>query len=339
MNLFDYAKNVYSQFGEDGIIEEIFKRIKCSSSVCVEFGASDGNSCSNTKNLWTYGWTGILIESELDLCLKIEEQLTRNHKVKVINKKVKSVGPDSIDSILYEQEVHDVDFMSIDIDGFDYYIFETMETKPRVICIEYNQSIPPQFSIRQKTEEASLGASAKSLIELAEVKGYSFIGMTKANLFFVVNDEFDKFDDLDCDLLNLFFYDDLMYLASDYMGRPFAVGNGMWGFSGDSFFDETVGDGVNIIGPYWHLITVLEKVYGRKSRLIPNNTLSPASDTPEARRFYKKEFEENNPLIIIDISNQSKESTFGWLEQFASRFGYRSLRTNGLLVFLKVERV
>ena len=47
-----YKKNIYSQFGEDGIIEEILKRLKNKiNKTCVEFGAWDGIHLSNTYNL------------------------------------------------------------------------------------------------------------------------------------------------------------------------------------------------------------------------------------------------------------------------------------------------
>ena len=49
----EYGKKIYSQFGEDGIINEILNRIKSENldKYCVEFGARDGVSDSNTYNL------------------------------------------------------------------------------------------------------------------------------------------------------------------------------------------------------------------------------------------------------------------------------------------------
>jgi hypothetical protein len=37
-----FCKNVYSQNGEDGIIEQLFKELKINNPICCEFGASDG---------------------------------------------------------------------------------------------------------------------------------------------------------------------------------------------------------------------------------------------------------------------------------------------------------
>jgi hypothetical protein len=62
-----YAKNVYSQNGEDGILEEIFRLLGVHNSTdswCVEFGAWDGKHLSNTFNFVTQGWSSVMIEGD-----------------------------------------------------------------------------------------------------------------------------------------------------------------------------------------------------------------------------------------------------------------------------------
>ena len=61
-----YKKNIFSQFGEDGIIEEIFKRLSdVSDKRCCEFGAWNGKFLSNTCNLITnHNYEAILIEAD-----------------------------------------------------------------------------------------------------------------------------------------------------------------------------------------------------------------------------------------------------------------------------------
>ena len=61
--LSDFGHNVHSQFGEDGIIEKVFQILGTTSKRCIEFGAWDGFHLSNTANLWTKGWAGVLIEA------------------------------------------------------------------------------------------------------------------------------------------------------------------------------------------------------------------------------------------------------------------------------------
>ena len=63
----EYGKKIYSQFGEDGIINEILNRLKNDNldKYCVEFGARDGVSDSNTYNLIkNHNYKAVLIEGD-----------------------------------------------------------------------------------------------------------------------------------------------------------------------------------------------------------------------------------------------------------------------------------
>lgn len=69
-----HERKVFSQFGEDGILEESFRRIEPSSRYAVEFGASDGVSNSNVRNLYLeHGWSGLLIEGDPGLAEQMRE--------------------------------------------------------------------------------------------------------------------------------------------------------------------------------------------------------------------------------------------------------------------------
>jgi len=67
--LYEYSRNVYSQNGEDGIIEEIFKFLKIKNGILLEIGAWDGFYLSNTANIWSNNknFKAILIESTNNL--------------------------------------------------------------------------------------------------------------------------------------------------------------------------------------------------------------------------------------------------------------------------------
>jgi hypothetical protein len=84
----------------------------------------------------------------------------------------------------------DFDFLSIDIDGCDYYIFKSINHyKPKLICIEYNPTIPNDVDfIQEKNLNVNQGSSAKSLVNLAQKKGYLLAALTECNLLFVRND-------------------------------------------------------------------------------------------------------------------------------------------------------
>jgi len=186
-----FKKNIFSQFGEDGIIEEIFKRLSnVSDKKCCEFGAWDGKFCSNTCNLITnHNYEAILIEADK----KKFDELNVNFpdkKIIKINKFVNFSGENSLDNILENNSFNkDFDFLSIDIDGCDYWILESLSKFiPKIICIEFNPSIPNKVEfIQEKNMKINQGSSAKSIIDLGQRKNYFPIASTHCNLFFVHN--------------------------------------------------------------------------------------------------------------------------------------------------------
>ena len=77
--------------------------------------------------------------------------------------------------------------MSIDVDGVDYHIFESLEKyKPKIVCIEFNPHIPNSVDyVQPKDIRIKHGNSAKALLRLANQKGYALVTSTPCNLFFV----------------------------------------------------------------------------------------------------------------------------------------------------------
>ena len=131
------AHNVYSQFGEDGIIEAIFDRIGVTNSWCFECGAANGIFLSNTRRLIESGWLGVLIEQDVDAY----NELCRNSPTTWNGMATLShQGEDTIDKILEMAGApFDLDLMSLDIDGQEYYIINSMhKVRPRVIIVEHD---------------------------------------------------------------------------------------------------------------------------------------------------------------------------------------------------------
>lgn len=114
-------ESVFSQGGQDGVLWAIFGQIGDGGKSFVEFGARDGVDCSNTANLRiNHGWHGELWDAE---------PLSG-----IVNKKY--ITKTSINR--YIKHYLDIDYLSIDIDGNDYWIWESLKNKPRVVTIEYN---------------------------------------------------------------------------------------------------------------------------------------------------------------------------------------------------------
>lgn len=170
-----YERRTESQFGEDGVIEEIFCRIGTKNKICVDIGAWDGKHLSNTYHLGLFGWTRVLYEKD--------ESKSAIHFVNdvAIIREVRN-----IDQELEPMEIpEDFDFLNIDIDGDDYWLWaDSVKYKPRVVCIEYNQTVAPGISVIQE-RGGSFGASSKAFLDLAEKKGYVFVHATVTNMIFV----------------------------------------------------------------------------------------------------------------------------------------------------------
>ena len=195
-NLNNFSKKIYSQFGEDGILLEILNRLKNKhlDKWCVEFGAKDGISYSNTYNLIKhYNYNAVLIEGDKKYFKKLSKNLPQKNIIK-INKFVNFSGPNNLDEILGSTVIpENFDILSIDIDGCDFYIFESLiKYKPKIVCIEFNHLIPNSVEFVQKKDfKIKQGSSAKSLIKLAEKKDYKLVGSSFSNLFFIDKEYFN----------------------------------------------------------------------------------------------------------------------------------------------------
>ncbi len=216
--LSDYAYNVYSQFGEDGIIEKIFEILDPSSRACIEVGAWDGFYNSNTANLWTNGWKSILIEADESKYLSLVKNV-KKYNCHCIKAFVSYQKHNTLENILKQERIsEDIDFLSIDVDGDDYYIFESLKKlKPRLITCEFNPTIP--FHMDLVSEKGNFfGCSALSLIKLAEKKNYRLVAMTDTNCFFVRSVDFKKFRDYDVNLESIASTKHLTYFITGFDG-------------------------------------------------------------------------------------------------------------------------
>jgi len=223
--LSDHAYNRYSQFGEDGIIEQIFKQIPPRTRLCVEFGAWDGFHLSNTAHLWTNSWRAVLIEGDPYRFGSLVRR-TRGYDTVCVNAFVSRDGPNSLEAILSRYGVNEtIDLLSIDIDGDDYHIVASLTTlRPRVLICEHNPTIPGESDLFGNYGD-HFGCSAGALVRVAGEKGYRLVAMTETNCFFVLNEEFPAFVQYETRLEKLKIDKHLVYLlvsnTGDYvLSRP-----------------------------------------------------------------------------------------------------------------------
>ena len=225
----DYAFNKYSQFGEDGIIEKIFDEIGTTSRVCVEFGAWDGLHLSNTAKLWTTGWKAILIEGHKRRFAALVKNVAR-YDVTCINAYVGHQPADCLDALLASHNISaPLDLLSIDIDGDDYYVLQSLRgIRPRVVLCEYNPSVPAEVDLCGGPGDR-FGASVTALVRVAGEKGYRLVAVTDTNCVFVRQEEFGQFATYETDLGRIKVDSHLVYLMTNYAGDYVASAPGPFG--------------------------------------------------------------------------------------------------------------
>lgn len=190
-----YGFKVYSQNDEDGIISEIFNRIGVINKRFVEFGVENGLEC-NTHYLLLKGWSGLWIEGNSQCYNEINKKFAPVIKTGQLKCKEAFITVDNINSLIQENGfMGEIDLLSIDIDGNDYYVWEAIDSiMPRVVIIEYNAKFPPECNWIMAYNAEHLwdgsdrqGASLKALEELGQKKGYQLVGtnLNGINAFFV----------------------------------------------------------------------------------------------------------------------------------------------------------
>ncbi len=206
LNLNRYERQVFSQNGEDGILEEIFNRIGTTNLFFVEFGVGNGTE-NNTAYLLLKKWRGCWIEANSKSTQKIKAKYNQQINEKELLLKEAMITAENVESIFNEMGVpREFDLLSIDIDGNDYYVWKAInQYKPRVVVIEYNSIFPPSLDWVIEYDPDFIwdgssysGASLHALEVLGKIKGYKLVScdFRGVNSFFVrddlVNDKFQS---------------------------------------------------------------------------------------------------------------------------------------------------
>lgn len=231
MHLKKYARNVTSQGGEDGIVERLLEILgtQAQSRWCVEFGAWDGKHYSNTWNLVNnHNYSAVMIEGSQNRFQDLLATYGTVPRVVCLNRIVSfEPGPDSLDSIFAGTALPKVfDLISIDIDGNDYHVWDSLRVyTPRIVVIEFNSTVPNDVVFVQDMDfKVNQGCSLLALIELGKSKGYELAYVTHLNAIFVRAEEFPKLGiaDNSIDAMYTPFIEPKMFQAYD--GTLFNVG-------------------------------------------------------------------------------------------------------------------
>jgi hypothetical protein len=186
MKLINYRKNIFSQNGEDGVLEEIIKRLNLKDLEVCEFGAWDGKHLSNTFNLVKkFNAKAVYIEGDKQKYPNLLRTANEYPNIFPINSFVSHKNnKNSLDNLLSLTFIKkDFDVLSIDIDGNDLEVFKIFKKyKPKIIIIEINSGYAP--NIVGKYKKGIQVGTFCSTVSIAKKKGYTPF-FHSGNIFFI----------------------------------------------------------------------------------------------------------------------------------------------------------
>lgn len=224
-----FAHDVYSQTGEDGVIAKALEVIGVASGICVDVGAWDGLHGSNTRNLVLAGWRSVQIECCAERFTALERLYAGHPRVCCVSRRVDHRGPSRLDAILDGCEVPAVfDLLSVDIDGNDWHVWQSLRRRPHLVLIEYNFTVPDEISFVQPPDPSiAQGASLRALVELGKTKGYELIHASGLNALFVTRELFTRFNITDncLEVMHVPRFDERTAVFFGYDGTVFVRGS------------------------------------------------------------------------------------------------------------------
>jgi len=205
----DIEFRVYSQWGEDGIIEWIMQNLPMEPKTFIEFGVENFREANTRFLVENRNWKGLVMDgSDANIGALRSDKIYWMYDITAV---AKFINRENINQIISENGfTGEIGLLSIDIDGNDYWVWEAIDcVNPGIIICEYNPilgdkypiTIPyePSFS-RLAAHHSGLyfGASIASIKFLAGRKGYEFLGTNSngINAFFVRKDLFPLLEPL-----------------------------------------------------------------------------------------------------------------------------------------------
>lgn len=196
-----YEFKVFSQWGEDGIIQHLTNSIDIQHKTFIEFGVEDFIESNCRFLLMKDNWSGFVVDGSKSNIDKIHRSyyFWKYH----LHPFYSFLTTDNINAVLAHSNFdQDLGILSIDLDGNDYFILEAINYyKPRILICEYNSVFGPNRKIsvpynrdftRMESHYSGLywGASLGAINFLASKKGYALVGSNSAgnNAFFIRND-------------------------------------------------------------------------------------------------------------------------------------------------------
>lgn len=187
-----FAKNTYSRYGEDGILEKLLSFTQAKQKFLVEMGAWDGVTLSKSRNLIAnHGWQALLCEHNLAAYQALRNNYQGKNNLFICNEKVGGSQRYTLESFLQAAGApKEFDLLILNTFNIEYQLFQSLTTyQPKIIAIQFNPTIPNDVKFIQANDhEIQQGCSLRALYDLAKLKGYELIGTAIETAFFVRHD-------------------------------------------------------------------------------------------------------------------------------------------------------
>lgn len=208
----DAEFKVFSQFGDDGIIQYLVYQIGMSADLqtFIEFGVQDYQESNTRFLLMNDNWRGLILDGSKSNMDKVMQG--RDYWRYDLTAVTAFIDRDNINDLFIRHGfTGEIGLLSIDIDGNDYWVWERIEAvNPMIVVAEYNSTFGAEYAVtvpydatfqRTRAHYSNLywGASLKAFCLLAERKGYAFVGSNSAcnNAYFVRLDKLANIRPLD----------------------------------------------------------------------------------------------------------------------------------------------
>lgn len=201
-SLSDVEFKVFSQWGDDGIIQWLINNLDLPNKTFVEFGVENYREANTRFLMMNNNWSGLVMDgSKKNIAEIINSEYFWRYELWA---KAAFINADNINNLLLSPNFEkEVGLLHIDLDGNDYWIWKAISViSPVIVILEYNSlfgidsavTIPYNSSFyRTSADHRNLyfGASLLALHQLSMNKGYSFIGCNSAgnNAYFIRNDK------------------------------------------------------------------------------------------------------------------------------------------------------
>lgn len=199
--LADAEFKVYSQWGEDGIIQFLVSRVRPLEPTFVEFGTQNYTESNTRFLLVNDNWRGLVMDgSEAEIGFVRSDVIYWRHDLEAVSA---FITAENIDQLIARRFAGpELGLLSVDIDGNDYWVWRAItRVQPSIVVCEYNSIFGARLAVttpyrpdfqRTVAHHSNLyyGASLQALCRLAAEKGYAFVGSNSAgnNAFFVRRD-------------------------------------------------------------------------------------------------------------------------------------------------------